>query len=117
MGILNVSLDSPVAHSVVAPQGALERALALVEAGAEIIDVGAHSTRTGAIELAPQDEIDRVCPAIEAIAAAGVPVSVDTWNAAVARAALDAGAVLINDVSGLRDPAMLALAAERGSAV
>src|SRR5688500_14501356 len=105
MGILNVSLDSAVAQSVVEPRAALERALALIQAGAEIIDVGAHSTRTGAIALAPQDEIDRVCPAIEAIAAAGLPVSVDTWNAEVARAALDAGAVLINDVSGASDPA------------
>jgi len=116
MGILNVSLDSPIAHSVVAPQAALERALALVGAGAEIIDVGAHSTRTGGIALAPQDEIERACPAIDAIAAAGVPVSVDTWSTEVARAALDAGAVLLNDVSGLSDPAMLALAAERGAA-
>lgn len=117
MGILNVSLDSPVAHSVVAPRAALDRALALVEAGAEIIDVGAHSTRTGAIELAPQEEIERVGPVIEAIAAAGVPVSVDTWSAEVARTALDAGAALLNDVSGLGDPAMLGLAAERHAAV
>jgi dihydropteroate synthase len=117
MGILNVSLDSPVTRSVVAPSAALERALALVEAGAEIIDVGAHSTRTGAIELSAQEEIDRVCPAIESIAGAGGPVSVDTRSAEVGRAALDAGAVLLNDVSALGDPSMLALAAERRAAI
>lgn len=117
MGILNVSLDSPVTYSVVAPMAARARALELIAAGAEIIDVGAHSTRTGAMQLSPQQEIERVCPAIEIIAAAGVPVSVDTWSAEVGRAALDAGAVLLNDVSGLGDPAMLALAAQRRAAV
>lgn len=117
MGILNVSLDSPVAHSMVVPGEARDRALALVEAGAEIIDVGAHSTRTGARALTPVEEIERLVPAVAAIAREGVPVSVDTWNAEVARAALDAGAVLLNDVTGAADPAMAALAAERGAAI
>jgi len=117
MGILNVSVDSPVTHSMVAPHEALDRAMALLEAGAEIIDVGAHSTRTGAQALTPAEEIERVAPAVEAIAREGVPVSIDTWNAEVARAALDAGAVLLNDVSGAVDPAMAALAAERGAAI
>lgn len=117
MGILNVSVDSPVSHSIVPPEAALERALAMQEAGAEIIDVGAHSTRTGAHELTPAEEIARVCPAIEAIARRGLPVSVDTWRGEVARAALDAGAVLLNDVSGAADPAMAQLATERGASI
>lgn len=117
MGILNVSIDSPVTHSIVAPGAALERALAMREAGAAIIDVGAHSTRTGAEALTPAQEIARVAPAIEAIAGAGLPVSVDTWSAEVARAAIEAGAVLLNDVSAASDPAMGALAAEHRTSV
>ncbi len=110
MGILNVSVDSPVATSIVPPEAALERALAMREAGAEIIDVGAHSTRTGAVSLTTAEEIARVVPAVAAIAGAGLAVSIDTWNAGVARAGLGAGAVLLNDVSGAADPAMAALA-------
>lgn len=117
MGILNVSIDSPVSSSIVAPEAALERALAMREAGAEIIDVGAHSTRTGAVALTTAEEIERVVPAVEAIARAGLAVSIDTWNAEVARAALDAGAVLLNDVSGAADPAMAALAASAGTSI
>jgi dihydropteroate synthase len=117
MGILNVSLDSPVRESVVAPAEALRRALELRAAGAAIVDVGAHSTRTGAQQLTPAEEIERLAPTVEAIAREGIPVSVDTWNAEVARAALDAGAVLLNDVSAASDPAMAALAAERGAAI
>ncbi len=117
MGILNVSVDSPVTHSVVAPAAARDRAIALREAGAEIIDVGAHSTRSGAQQLTAAEEIERVVPAIEMIAREGIPVSVDTWSPEVARAALDAGAVLLNDVSGAVDPSMAALASERGAAI
>ncbi len=117
MGILNVSVDSPVTHSMVAPEAALERAVAMVAEGAEIIDVGAHSTRTGAQTLTADEEIARLCPAIEAIAARGIPVSVDTWRGEVARAALDAGAVLLNDVSGAADPEMALLATERRASI
>lgn len=112
MGILNVSHDSPIATSVVPPAEARERALDLVRAGAAIIDVGAQSTRTGARVLTAQEEIERVCPVIEALHAEGVPVSVDTWTAEVARAAAQAGVDVLNDVTGVTDPAMLAVAVE-----
>ena len=112
MGIVNVSPDSPVARSVVSPALAVERALELVAQGAEIVDVGAHSTRTGGEEPGLQEEIGRVCPVIEALVRRGVPVSLDSWKPAVARAAAGAGVHLLNDVTGLRDPGMVAVASE-----
>jgi dihydropteroate synthase len=112
MGIVNVSHDSPVTHSVFAPQAARDHALGLVTQGAAIIDVGAQSTRTGARPMTPQEEIERVCPVIEALRVEGVPTSVDTWTPAVARAAAQAGVALLNDVTGLTDPAMVAVATE-----
>jgi dihydropteroate synthase len=112
MGILNVSYDSPVAHSVFDPREALGRAIELRDAGAEIIDVGANSTRTGGRDLEPQEEIERVCPVIEAISREGIAVSVDTWTPSVARAAAGAGAHLLNDVTGFTDLEMVAVAAE-----
>ena len=112
MGILNVSHDSPIGASIVAPREALARALELRAHGAEIVDVGAHSTRTGARPVSPQEEIERVCPVIEALAGEGIPTSVDTWTPSVARAAAQAGVHLLNDVTGFTDPAMVAVAAE-----
>jgi len=114
MAILNISDDSPVAHSRVGVAGALDRARALAGEGAEIIDVGANSTLTGSRDLGVQEEIDRVAPVVEAIVGAGLPVSVDTWKAPVARAAAEAGAHILNDVSGFTDDAMVAVAAEFG---
>lgn len=114
MAILNISDDSPVAHSRVGVAGALERARALAADGAEIIDVGANSTLTGSRDLEVQEEIDRVAPVVEAITGVGLPVSVDTWKAPVARAAAEAGAHILNDVSGFTDDAMIAVAAEFG---
>ena len=114
MAILNVSRDSPIAASVVDPSKALARARELREQGAAIIDVGAHSTSSRAAEIEAQEEIERVAPVIEALSAEGVPVSIDTWAPAVARAAAEAGAHLLNDVSGFRDPEMIAVAAEHG---
>ena len=114
MGILNVSDDSPIAPSIVDAAAARERAAALHAAGAEIIDVGAHSTAAGRREMSAQEEIERVCPAVEAVRAEGLPVSVDTWQAEVARAAAEAGVHLLNDVTGFTDPAMLGVAAEFG---
>ena len=114
MGILNVSDDSPVAESIVGPAQALERAIAMHEAGAELIDVGAHSTAEGARALTPQQEIERVCPVIEAIAREGLATSVDTWSAEVARAAAEAGVHLLNDVTAAADPAMVTVAVEFG---
>lgn len=117
MAILNVSHDSPIASSVVPPAEARDRALDLVRAGAAIIDVGAQSTRTGARVLTADEEIERVCPVIEALHAEGVPTSVDTWTAEVARAAAQAGVDVLNDVTGVTDPAMLAVAVEYRLAV
>lgn len=114
MAILNVSRDSPIAASIVDPSAALDRARELREQGAAIIDVGAHSTSSAAAEIEAQEEIERVTPVIEALASEGVPVSVDTWTPAVARAAAEAGVHLLNDVTGFRDPEMVAVAAEFG---
>ncbi|RLT44386.1 MAG: dihydropteroate synthase [Chloroflexi bacterium] len=112
MGIVNVSYDSPVAHTVFDPSEAVDYALRLVQAGASIIDVGAQSTRTLGRELDPQEEIERVCPVIAALHAEGIATSVDTWSPIVARAAAEAGVHLLNDVTGLTDSAMVAVAAE-----
>jgi dihydropteroate synthase len=112
MGILNVSDDSPVTESIVGVSAARDRGLELHHAGAEIIDVGAHSTAANKRSMTPQEEIDRVCPVIEALSAEGVPVSVDTWSAQVASAAAGAGVHLVNDVTGFTDPEMLAVVAE-----
>jgi dihydropteroate synthase len=112
MGILNVSYDSPIAHSIFDPRDALARAIELHRHGAEIIDVGAHSTKSNARDLDPQEEIERVCPVIEAISAEGIPVSVDTWTPSVARAAASAGVHLLNDVTGFTHPEMVAIAVE-----
>lgn len=112
MGILNVATDSPVAHSIVPVAQARERARALREAGAAIIDVGAHSTRTHAREVPPEEEIARLCPVIEALRRDGMIVSVDTWTPAVARAAAAAGAHLLNDITGGSDPALVAVAVQ-----
>ena len=87
MGILNLSPDSRVAHSIAQTREAVQRAVELHEAGADIIDVGGRSTRTGARIPSADEEIEVVCPVIEAIRKEGIPVSVDTWTPAVARAA------------------------------
>lgn len=110
MGILNVSDDSPIAFSRVGAAQALDRAVALARAGAEIIDIGAHSTRTGARDLTPDEEAARVVPVIEACVREGLVTSIDTWTASVGGAAAEAGVHLLNDVTGLVDPAMLAVA-------
>ena len=114
MGILNVTPDSfsdGGRHH--APEAALNGARAMFAAGATILDIGGESTRPGAAPVAPADEIARIAPVIAALAGA-VPISVDTRKAAVARAALEAGADLVNDVSGfLYDPDLAALCAGR----
>lgn len=111
MGILNVATDSPVSDSVVDVGDAPRRADALRDAGAAMIDVGAQSTRTGAVQVSAEQEIARVVPVIEALVAEGHLVSVDTWTAAVARAAVAAGSHLINDITGA-DPETVDVAVE-----
>ena len=118
MGILNATPDSfsdrPGAKAAAA---LVERAHALVEAGAAIVDVGGDSGRTDTRAIPVEAEIERVAPLVERLAADGLLVSVDTWRAESARAALAAGAVMINDVSGLSDPALAELCAASGAAL
>jgi dihydropteroate synthase len=114
MGILNVSDDSPVAHSRVALDTARDRAHDLARQGAEIIDIGANSTLTGSRDLTATEEIERVVPLIERLVADGLVTSLDSWNAEVARAAGAAGVHLLNDVTGFGDPAMVAASADFG---
>ncbi|UIO98436.1 dihydropteroate synthase [Halobaculum sp. CBA1158] len=115
MGILNVTPDSfHDGGEFFDPEDALSRAEALVDAGVDVIDVGGESTRPGAETVPVDEEIDRIVPVIEAVADADALISVDTRKAAVAEAALDAGADVLNDVTGLEDPEMRFLAAERG---
>jgi dihydropteroate synthase len=119
MGVINVTPDSlyPGARRAGA-LAAAETALAMEVDGAAIVDVGGESTRPGAEPVTEDEELERVVPAIEAIRSrSAIPLSVDTRRASVARAALDAGADIVNDVSALADPAMAVLAAERGSPV
>jgi len=119
MGILNVTPDSfsdGGAH--LDPDKAVAHALDMIDAGAQIIDIGGESTRPGAPEVPPESEIARVIPVIERLAELSpVPISIDTRKAAVARQALDKGACLINDVQALTDPDMMALAAGSGCGV
>jgi len=112
MGILNVSDDSPISFSRVGVGDALERARVLAAEGADIIDIGAHSRATGAKDLAPSEEIERVIPVSEAAVEAGLIASVDTWTPEVARAAAEAGVHLLNDVTGFVDPGMVEVARE-----
>jgi len=120
MGILNVTPDSFADGGLyVDPGRAVEAGLAMIAAGVDIIDVGGESTRPGAAEVSADEELRRVLPVIRGLAGqVGVPISVDTYKASVARAAVDAGAVVINDVSGLAyDPGLAAVAAASGAGV
>ena len=105
MGIVNATPDSFSDVQGGKPLDALvDHARELVSAGAAIVDVGGESGRTDRPAIGTDEEIARVVPLVERLATEGIAVSVDTWRAPVARAALAAGAVLINDVSGLSDP-------------
>lgn len=117
MGILNVTPDSfSDGGRFSTLDTALAQACYLVDAGADILDVGGQSTRPQAEEISLQEELDRVVPVVQAVRQAlPVPISVDTTRAAVARAAIAAGANLVNDISGASfDPAMLPTVAELG---
>jgi hypothetical protein len=118
MGVLNVTPDSfSDGGRFYDPARAAEHAARMVEEGADIIDVGGESTRPGSMDVSADEEIRRVVPVVEVLAAlAGVPVSVDTTKAGVARAALGAGAEIVNDISGLRfEPALADEAASAGA--
>lgn len=118
MGIVNAGEDS---FSDAVRLDTLERqvqhGLALVAEGADLVDVGAESGVTYTPPATAGEEAARVVPLVQRLVAEGVSVSVDTWKPEVARAALGAGAVMLNDVSGLRDPALADLAAITGAAL
>jgi dihydropteroate synthase len=113
LGVLNLTPDSFYdggRHS--APEEAVDHARALVAAGADALDVGAESSRPGAQPVSERQELDRLLPVLEQVVPLGVPVSVDTVRASVARSALAAGASLVNDISALTaDPEMAAVCA------
>ena len=113
-GILNVTPDSfSDGGDFVDPVKATAHARRLLDEGADVLDIGGESTRPGATPVARQEEIDRVCPVIEALRAddRDIPISVDTRHAAVAAAALAAGARIVNDVSAGQDADMFAVVA------
>ena len=118
MGIVNVTPDSfsdGGRHAGAA--AAIAHGLALAEAGADLLDVGGESTRPGAAPVKAADEIARVLPVVEALAGRGLAVSIDTHKPAVMRVALDAGAVMVNDVRALRDEGALEVVAASTAAV
>ncbi|MDR1904160.1 MAG: dihydropteroate synthase [Treponema sp.] len=119
MAIINCTDDSFYPASRYKGGRAVEKALAAEEDGAAIIDFGGESTRPGAEYISLEEELDRIIPVIEAFRKrSGAPVSVDTRKAETARAALDAGADIINDISAMEDdPEMAAVCAEKGAAV
>jgi len=120
MGIVNTTPDSfSDGGQFLQRDAAVEQGLRLVEAGADFLDVGGESSRPGATPVETSEEIDRVIPVVERLAReTSVPISVDTTKADVARRALDAGAVIVNDISGLTfDPEMPKLCAETSCGV
>lgn len=120
MGIVNVTPDSfSDGGRFLDPEEALAQSLSLVREGAGIIDIGGESTRPGSDAVGEDEELRRVVPVVEALAArVGVPISVDTVKASVARGSLEAGAAIINDISALRaDPGMVDVVADSGCAV
>jgi len=120
MGVVNVTPDSfSDGGRFLAPEAAIAHGRALVEAGADLLDIGGESSRPGAEPVPAEVELARVLPVIAGLARhVAVPLGVDTTKAAVARAALAAGASLVNDISALRfDPALAGVVAEAGAAV
>jgi len=119
MGVINVTPDSfSDGGRLFDPDQAVEAGLRMADEGADLIDVGGESTRPGADPIDETEERRRVVPVIEGLAGAGVPISVDTYRASTAAAALAAGAALVNDVSGLRyDPALAGVVATSGAAI
>ena len=115
MGILNVTPDSFSDGGMYFDRpAAIARAKQIEEEGADIIDVGGESTRPGSEEIPEEEEIRRVLPVIEALASAvRIPISVDTYRSNVARLALEAGAQIVNDISGFRFDPGLARVADR----
>jgi dihydropteroate synthase len=118
MGIVNASPESfSDGDGVGGVDAQVERALALVSDGADLIDVGGESGVTDRAPVPAEEEAARVVPLVQRLVAEGITVSVDTWKPPVARAAVDAGAAIVNDVSGLSDPALASVCASSGAAL
>ena len=120
MGVINATPDSfSDGGRLLDPAHAIAAGVRMVEEGADLLDVGGESTRPGAAQVDEEEERRRVVPVIEGLVSqVRVPISVDTYKAATAEAALEAGAALVNDVSGLRyDPALAGIVASRRAAV
>ncbi|MEW5766165.1 MAG: dihydropteroate synthase [bacterium] len=113
MGILNITPDSfSDGGEFFDYDRAISRAHRLVEEGADIIDIGGESSRPGSLPITPSEELDRIMPVLRRLVREiDLPVSVDTYKPEVARAAIEAGASMINDITGLRDPAMVEVVA------
>jgi dihydropteroate synthase len=119
MGILNVTPDSFAEPKILDTRAAVDAALKMEAEGADLLDVGGESTRPGAMPVSAADELARVLPVVRALGGRlRIPISVDTYKASVARACLDEGAALINDVSGLsRDESLGTVVANAGAAL
>ncbi len=118
MGVLNVTPDSfSDGGQFFDLEVAINAGQQMARDGADLIDVGGESTRPGSEGVAVNEELRRVVPVVSALAARGIRVSIDTMKPAVAHAALQAGASMVNDVSGLRDPAMRKVCADQGCEV
>ena len=125
MGIVNVTPDSfsdggtfsDESTGAIDHDAAIGHAQNLVASGADLIDVGGESTRPGAAPIDTAEELERVLPVVASLARDGIPVSIDTSKPEVARAAVEVGAEVINDVTGLRDPQMIGVAVDTGAGV
>ena len=120
MGIINVTPDSfSDGGALLDPARAIEAGVRLAAEGADLLDIGGESTRPGALPLSAAEEMRRVLPVVQGIASrVSIPLSIDTYKATVADAALSSGAAMVNDISGLRyDPALAEVVARRGAAL
>jgi len=118
MGVVNATPDSfSDGGRWAEPRAAIRRGFKLWDDGADLVDVGGESTRPGAQPVSPEEELARVVPVVEALASHGIVVSIDTSKVEVAAAAIAAGAEIVNDVTGLTDPEMVALCEETGVGV
>src|SRR5262249_38468101 len=118
MGIVNVTPDSfSDGGRHLEPAAAIAHGRRLIAEGAEVVDLGAESTRPGALPVPADEQLRRLVPVLEALAQDGVCVSVDTASAAVAGRARESGAAIVNDVTALGDPGMAGVVAEAGAGV
>lgn len=118
MGIVNVTPDSfSDGGRYVSFSNAIDHARQLIEDGADMLDIGGESTRPGAAEVGEQEELDRVLPVIEGLRGIAVPISIDTWKPAVMRAAIKAGATMVNDVNALQAEGAIQAVAASDAAV